>query len=246
MRWAVSAAALSGLLGFGLLSGLPSSDQAEAASDGRFSYPGIVTRVIDGDTLDVTLASGMRERVRVIGIDTPERGACYFTQASHRTTSLTLGKRVVLRGDPTQDTRDRYSRLLAYVDIGGSQDLGVRLVREGYAAVYVFERPFARLTAYRSAAASAKSANAGLYTACAAPATPPAPTATPAPAPVATPLPSATPSPSAGCHPNYSNCLPIVGDLNCPDVRALGKAPVQVIGADPYRLDADNDGIGCE
>jgi hypothetical protein len=40
--------------------------------------------------------------------------------------------------------------------------------------------------------------------------------------------------------------LPIVGDLNCPDVRAMGEAPVMVIGPDDYRLDRDGDGIGCE
>jgi endonuclease YncB( thermonuclease family) len=221
------------LLGLGLLAGLGSSGGAEAASAGRFSYTGTVARVVDGDTLDVTLSHGKRERVRVIGIDTPERGACYFTQASRRTASLALGKRVVLRGDPTQDTRDRYSRLLAYVDIGGSQDLGVRLVREGYAAVYVFRRPFARLASYQAAAASAKSAKAGAHRACAVSAP------KPAPAP-------AVPEPATGCHPSYSNCLPIVSDLDCPDVRALGKAPVQVSGADPYRLDADKDGLGCE
>jgi micrococcal nuclease len=229
VRRAAQASVAATLLGLGLLAGLGSSGAAEAASAGRFSYTGTVSRVVDGDTLDVTLNGGKRERVRVIGIDTPERGDCYFTQASRRTASLALGKRVVLRGDPTQDTRDRYSRLLAYVDIGGSQDLGVRLVREGYAAVYVFRRPFARLASYQAAAASAKASRAGAHTAC----------AVPAPVP-------AVPKPATGCHPSYSNCLPIVSDLDCPDVRALGKAPVRVIGADPYRLDADNDGLGCE
>lgn len=50
----------------------------------------------------------------------------------------------------------------------------------------------------------------------------------------------------SNCHPSYSPCLPIVGDLDCPDVRALGKAPVTVKGPDDYRLDANHDGIGCE
>ena len=50
----------------------------------------------------------------------------------------------------------------------------------------------------------------------------------------------------SNCHPSYIPCLPIVDDLDCPDVRAMGKAPVQVIGPDDYRLDRDNDGIGCE
>jgi len=236
-----------------LLGALVSARAAEAAPDGRFTYSGAVTRTVDGDTLDVKLSTGQTQRVRVIGIDTPERGACYFTQASSRTAALALGKRVVLRGDPTQDTRDRYGRLLAYVDIAGSQDLGARLVREGYAAVYVFNRPFTRLASYTAAAASAKNAKAGVYTACAAAAPKPTPDPTPAPppppttaAPPTTTAPAPAPAPATGCHPNYSNCLPIVSDLNCPDVRALGKAPVRIIGADLYRLDADNDGIGCE
>ncbi len=48
------------------------------------------------------------------------------------------------------------------------------------------------------------------------------------------------------CHPSYDPCLPIVDDLNCPDVVALGAAPVTVIGPDDYGLDRDHDGIGCE
>jgi hypothetical protein len=48
------------------------------------------------------------------------------------------------------------------------------------------------------------------------------------------------------CHPSYEPCLPIVDDLDCPDVVALGAAPVTVIGPDEYRLDRDHDGIGCE
>lgn len=48
------------------------------------------------------------------------------------------------------------------------------------------------------------------------------------------------------CHPSYSPCLPLVDDLDCPDVVALGLAPVTLVGADDYGLDADADGIGCE
>ena len=44
------------------------------------------------------------------------------------------------------------------------------------------------------------------------------------------------------CHPNYEPCLPIGDDLDCSDVRVA----VQVTGDDPYRLDRDGNGIGCE
>lgn len=55
-----------------------------------------------------------------------------------------------------------------------------------------------------------------------------------------------SPKSAADCHPSYTPCLPIVADLNCPAIRAMGKAPVRVIGPDAYHLDGDHDGIGCE
>jgi hypothetical protein len=72
----------------------------------------------------------------------------------------------------------------------------------------------------------------------------PTPRLTPKPTPRSTPR--ATAKPAARCHPSYRPCLPVVADLDCPDVRAMGQAPVTVIGPDSYRLDRDHDGIGCE
>lgn len=139
---------------------------AQAATAGAFTYRGTVTRVVDGDTLYVRLASGRRERVRVIGIDTPEAGACYAAKASAAARRLALSKAVLLRGDPTQDTRDRHGRLLAYVWIPGGRDLGYQLVAGGFARVYVFRVPFQRLAAYRSAEAGARSRSLGQWSAC--------------------------------------------------------------------------------
>ncbi len=212
------------------------SAEGPAATTGAFTYRGTVTHIVDGDTLDVRLTSGKRERIRLIGIDTPERGVCYFSRATARARQLAMSKPVVLRGDPSQDTRDRYGRLLAYVWLPGGKDLGYQMIAGGFAKVYVYRDPFQRLSAYRNAGATAKGASAGQWKACA-PAPVPAPT--PAPAPVAAPS-------SGSCHPSYSPCLPVVGDLDCADIRAMGVAPVRVLGSDPYRLDGDNDGLGCE
>ena len=49
----------------------------------------------------------------------------------------------------------------------------------------------------------------------------------------------------AGCEPGYSPCLPRVADLNCSDIPA-SKKPIRVTGSDPYGLDGDGDGWGCE
>lgn len=205
-----------------------------AATAGAFTFRGTVTHVVDGDTLDVRLTSGKTERIRLIGINTPERGACFSSPATARARQLAMSKRVVLRGDATQDTRDRYGRLLAYVWIPGGRDLGFQLIAGGFAKTYVYRNAFERLAAYRNAEATAKGATAGQWQVCR--------TATkpkPAPVPVVTPA-------ASNCHPSYSSCLPIVGDLDCSDIRALGVAPVRILGSDPYRLDGDNDGWGCE
>ena len=87
-----------------------------------------VDRVVDGDTLKVRLADGRRQRVRLIGIDTPETKKpdtpvqCGGPQATAAMRRLVLdrsgrGLGVVLVRDPTQDAQDRFGRRLAYVDL---------------------------------------------------------------------------------------------------------------------------------
>jgi hypothetical protein len=51
-------------------------------------------------------------------------------------------------------------------------------------------------------------------------------------------------STGTGCEPGYRPCLPIVDDLDCDDLES-SQRPVHVTGDDPYRLDADGDGLGC-
>lgn len=93
-----------------------------------------VTRVVDGDTVEVLL-NGVEEKVRMIGVDTPEvyGGAePYGPEASAFTKSRLSGQMVNLEFDAEE--RDRYGRLLAYVWIGDEM-FNETLVREGYAQV---------------------------------------------------------------------------------------------------------------
>jgi micrococcal nuclease len=142
---------LVGVWGGGALGGCASGYYVGAAGDG-----GRVTRVVDGDTLRVRVASGASERVRVLGIDTPEIGECGFRAATEAARELALGRRVALTGDPSQAARDRFERLLAYVRLPDGRDLGEVLLRQGLARVYVFDRPFRRLEAYRRAEAAGR------------------------------------------------------------------------------------------
>ena len=89
----------------------------------------------DGDTIEVVLAGRRRERVRYIGIDTPERGDCYYGEATARNGELVMGKRVRLERDRTD--RDRYGRLLRYVYVGDTL-VEAKLVEEGYAVAKAY------------------------------------------------------------------------------------------------------------
>lgn len=91
-----------------------------------------VVRVVDGDTIRVRLGTGAEEAVRYIGIDTPERGDCFFQEATDANARLIEGRRVRLESDVSE--RDRYGRLLAYV-YRAEDDLFVNgeLVRGGFA-----------------------------------------------------------------------------------------------------------------
>ena len=111
----------------------------------------LVARAIDGDTLELA----DRERVRLIGIDTPETRfnsklardmkrsgddaatiIAMGKRASDFTKTLAEGKRVRLEFDV--ERRDRYGRLLAYVYLPDGTMLNEELLREGYAQVYTF------------------------------------------------------------------------------------------------------------
>jgi micrococcal nuclease len=156
-----------------------------------------VIRVLDGDTIHVQLASGRRQPVRLIGIDAPERGRCYFAAVARRARLLVLGKRVSLLGDPTQRERDGYGRLLAYV-LDGKRDLGRSLLAGGYAHLYAPTGTFARIRSYRAVERPARRKRLGLWSACRPTIAPGPPSAVPTvPAPPAVPPapPPGTPSP---------------------------------------------------
>lgn len=90
----------------------------------------VVSKVIDGDTIE--LENG--ERVRLLGINTLEKGQNYYEEANNRLKELIEGKEVRLEKDV--DDKGKYGRLLRYVFIN-DEFVNLKLVREGYAHVYV-------------------------------------------------------------------------------------------------------------
>jgi endonuclease YncB( thermonuclease family) len=114
-----------------------------------------VTHVVYGDTVDAQLPDGGLVRVRLIGIDTPERGECGFDQASAYMESIALGRTVSLVPDPTQAAIDRFGRSLLYVGRDNGLDVGLQMVRAGWATVFVDGADFQRIDAYLEAEGAA-------------------------------------------------------------------------------------------
>lgn len=129
----------------------------------------VVRRVVDGDTIEVTGG----ERVRLIGIDTPETKdpnrpvGCYGQEASRFTTSVVpVGTRVRLVGDA--EARDRYGRLLAYVyRQADGLFVNAELLRRGFAQLLTIPPNVAHADEFASIAREARSGSRGLWGACA-------------------------------------------------------------------------------
>ena len=98
---------------------------------------GVVTKVIDGDTVIVE-----GERVRLAGIDTDERGYPCYHDAKKKMETLVLGKEVKL--ERAERNKDQYGRLLRYLYLNDT-NLNVQMVREGYAVAR-----FSQNTRYKS------------------------------------------------------------------------------------------------
>jgi len=130
-----------------------------------------VTRVVDGDTVVVRLG-GRDERVRLIGIDTPETVdprkpvQCFGKEASNRTKAL-LPPGTAVRLERDVEARDRYGRLLAYIyRVNDGMFVNLALAEDGYAHQLTIPPNIAYADRFAAAAADAQRAGRGLWSAC--------------------------------------------------------------------------------
>ena len=162
MRWTLSA--LLAVLVTACGSGDPDGGRAEP---GRAE----VVRVVNGDTIVVRIA-GEQERVRLLGIDTPESVdprspvECFGKEAARHLGRLAPpGARVRLVLDV--EPRDRFGRLLAYVyRQPGGDFVNLALARDGYAQALTIPPNVAHADAFVAAVADARAAGRGLWSAC--------------------------------------------------------------------------------
>ena len=127
-----------------------------------------VIRVVDGDTI-VIKKDGKNQTVRLIGINTPESVdprrpvECFAVEASNYAKQLLTGKKVTLETDPTQDTYDRYQRLLAYVYLESGEHINLTMIQKGYAYEYTYNEPYIYQSAFKEAQQQAQHEQRGLW-----------------------------------------------------------------------------------
>lgn len=215
----------------------------------------VVTRIVDGDTLELrpvaagdVLASQAVVTVRLLEIDTPETKdpsepvQCFGPAATDRLNELAApGTTVWVVAD--EELLDPYDRTLLYLWTsrnGHAAFVNLELVRSGHARAALYEPNDRYISDMRAAERRARAAGRGVWGSCAY-----------FGEPLAQPEDS---GPSSGggvssgvgdCDPSYPDaCIPPAPpDLDCPDV---SQTAFTVQGNDPHGFDADGDGVGCD
>lgn len=113
-------------------------------------YAQQVSRIIDGDTFEI--ASG--EKIRMIGINAPEISDLHGVEAKQHLSELISGKNVKLVSDTKSNDRDRYSRILRYVFVDGT-DINKKMIEDGHAIAYM-KFKFDKATEYEETQISAE------------------------------------------------------------------------------------------
>jgi micrococcal nuclease len=235
------------------------SAPAEGLS-GAYDTTVTVSRVVDGDTIEVSPAVDGNDEVRLIGVDTPETKdpsegiEPYGPEASAFATDDLTGQRVGLEFDVERE--DQYDRLLAYVYVGEEMFNEV-LLEEGYAQAYPYEPNTRYEDRFAAAQEEARAAGLGIWGLSQAQqceladrgngigeGTPSCEGASASPSAPASPSATATASASASASAGLGGGAPASsgGDIDCDQVNG----PIRTPPGDPDNLDGDGDGLACE
>ncbi|MFQ6040198.1 MAG: thermonuclease family protein [Candidatus Poribacteria bacterium] len=127
----------------------------------------IVTKVVDGDTINVEPFPDGEDSIRLLGIDTPETNYRGHNQGKHADAAKAFLNELVRVGDTVrletdQEERDKYGRVLAYL-FKGDENINVKLVVDGMAAPYQIYPNLKFFHEVRRAAIDARKQKRGIY-----------------------------------------------------------------------------------
>lgn len=141
---------------------------ADATLPTDLSDPVPVVKVVDGDTIDVSL-DGKTQRVRFLGMNTPETVdprkpvQCFGKEASDEAKSVLTGTTVRLEADKSQGDVDKYGRLLRYIFLPDGTNFNLFLVQQGFAYEYTYDWPYEYQATFKAAQADAETNKRGLW-----------------------------------------------------------------------------------
>lgn len=232
----------------------PIAPQEENNSQNPRYYWHRVTGIVDGDTIKA-IVSGKEEVIRIIGIDAPEATSvdeCYGPESTAKAKEFLGGKWIQLEADPSQADRDKYGRLLRFVWFDSGTDFGRRMIEEGYAYEYTYEKAYIYQSLYKSTQQVAENSQQGLWgpNTCQGRRVKPQPASTNTQQNNTTQNPSPTPTPTQTQTTATQTATPAETSTyykNCTEARNAGVAPIYE-GDPGYRsaLDRDRDGVACE
>jgi len=207
----------------------------------------LVTNVVDGDTFDIDI-NGTIERVRAMGIDTPETKdprkpvQCFGQEASNKAKEFLLNKKVVLEKDQTQ-AKDKYGRLLPYIFLGDGTFFNKWMIENGYAYEYTYDNiAYKYQSEFKNAQKYAEDNKLGLWSdnACGGDTTKSIIVPTDVSKPIITP--EQKQNAVCDCSSNIYNCTDF-------KTQAEAQAVYECCGGvnnDIHGLDADRNGWACE
>jgi len=232
------------------------NSQVNATPDVLDEQTATVTRVIDGDTMEIEYANGTEDTVRLLGVDTPETTLSRVSpdeyprmddttasrdhlfewgdRASKFATRELVDQEVRIVTDAESDRRGYYGRLLAYIYVDG-ENFNTQLLASGYARMY--DSQFSLRDEYTRIEQNARTNGVGLWD-----------------------LESVTESSESNVDTggqeesskDYSNAsvppVPADGDYNCGDFESQDQAQTVLDSesGDQHGLDRDGDGVACE
>lgn len=132
----------------------------------KYGQPMKVVRVIDGDTIE--FVNG--ERLRYVGIDTPEEVdpkkpvQCFAKEAAAENKFLVEGKSIIFYKDVSD--RDKYGRWLGLVYLPDGASVNLSLVKKGFAFAYPYKPDISHADEFKKAETAARKSKLGLWAAC--------------------------------------------------------------------------------
>ncbi|MCX6738644.1 MAG: thermonuclease family protein [Candidatus Parcubacteria bacterium] len=127
-----------------------------------------VVRIVDGDTL-VARIDGVEEKIRLIGINTPETVdprkmvECFGKEASDEAKRILTKKSVRIETDPSQDLYDKYGRMLAYIFLEDGTNFNQLMISNGYGYEYTYHLPYKYQKEFKQAEKYARENKKGLW-----------------------------------------------------------------------------------